>query len=95
MSSTNKKPLLIETRTPWRTILFYQAYYAVVTENLGNISITTEQLTDFPSLIKQLNEQAYERVSPPPNKLVALANYGDVGNGTLEKFWGIEMEVIS
>jgi hypothetical protein len=77
----------LKLQRPGELFFFYQADHVVVTESLAKILITTEQFTGFPSLIKQLNDQGYEKVGQLPNELVTLAKYKGVGKGTLEKFF--------
>jgi len=77
----------LKLERPGELFFFYQADHVVVTENLANLPITTEQFTGFPSLIQQLSEQGYHTVGQLPNELVTLAKHKNVGKGTLEKFF--------
>lgn len=72
---------------PGELFFFHKADYVVVTEQLANQPITTETFTGFPSFIKQLNEQGFEKVGQLPSELATLAKYKGVGKGTLEKFF--------
>lgn len=77
----------LKVRRPGELFFFYKTDYVVVTEHLENIELTTENFTGFPSFIKQLNEQGFEKVGQLPSELVTLAKYKGVGKGTLEKFF--------
>jgi hypothetical protein len=70
---------------PGELFFFYKADHIVVTEKLSNISLTTSEFTGIPSLLRQLNDDQIETVGQLPKELVILANYENVGVGTVER----------
>jgi hypothetical protein len=66
---------------------FYKADYIVVTEELSKVSLTADEFTGIPSLLRQLNEDEMETVGQLPKELVILAKYENVGIGTVEKLF--------
>lgn len=59
--------------------LFYKAEHIILTEDLKNIPLTTEEFKGIPSLIRQLNEDGIETVGQLPKELVILGKYKNVG----------------
>lgn len=72
---------------PGELFFFYQDEHVVVTDELATMVITTEAFTGFPSFIKQLHEQGFERIGQLPYDLATLGKYRGVGKGTIEKFF--------
>lgn len=66
---------------------FYKANHIIVTEELSKVSLTAEEFTGIPSLLRQLNEDQIETVGQLPKELVILAKYENVGVGTVEKLF--------
>ena len=66
---------------------FYKADNIIVTEELSKISLTADEFTGIPSLLRQLNEDQIETVGQLPKELVILAKYANVGIGTVEKLF--------
>ena len=72
---------------PGELFFFYKADYIIVTEELSKISLTADEFTGIPSLLRQLNEDQIETVGQLPKELVILAKYANVGIGTVEKLF--------
>ena len=72
---------------PGELFFFYKADYIIVTEELSKISLTADEFTGIPSLLRQLNEDQIETVGQLPKELVILAKYANVGVGTVEKLF--------
>ena len=66
---------------------FYKASHIVVTEELKKVTLTAEEFTGIPSLLRQLNEDQIYTVGQLPMELVILAKYDNVGVGTVEKLF--------
>ncbi|WNF24899.1 DUF4145 domain-containing protein [Mesobacillus jeotgali] len=66
---------------------FYKASHIVVTEELKKVSLTADEFTGIPSLLRQLNEDQIYTVGQLPMELVILAKYDNVGVGTVEKLF--------
>ncbi|WP_243449945.1 DUF4145 domain-containing protein [Neobacillus terrae] len=66
---------------------FYKADNIVVTEELSKVSLTADEFTGIPGLLRQLNENQIKTVGQLPNELVTLAKYDNVGVGTIEKLF--------
>jgi hypothetical protein len=72
---------------PGELFFFYKKNHIVVTEELSKVSLTSEEFTGIPSLLRQLNEDEMETVGQLPKELVILAKYENVGIGTVEKLF--------
>ncbi|WP_018753728.1 DUF4145 domain-containing protein [Paenibacillus sanguinis] len=81
----NRRKLMMER--PGELFFFFKDDYIVVTEELSQIQLNTEQFTGFPNLLKQLNEDQMTRVEHLPRELVILAKYKNVGISTVEKLF--------
>ncbi|WP_449540379.1 DUF4145 domain-containing protein [Ferdinandcohnia sp. Marseille-Q9671] len=64
---------------PGELFLFYKADYIILTDALKDITLTKEEFTGIPSLIKQLNEDGIHTVGQLPKELVILGKYKNVG----------------
>jgi len=64
---------------PGELLLFYKADYMILTDTLKKITLTKEEFTGIPSLIKQLNEDGIHTVGQLPKELVILGKYKNVG----------------
>lgn len=80
-----RRKILIER--PGELFLFYKAKYVVITKELGDIELTTDNFHSIPSLIKQLNKDEINTVGQLPKELVILGKYENVGVGTVEKLF--------
>lgn len=65
------------------TLLFYKADYIILTEALGEITLTKENFPGLTSLINSLQEQAFTKVADLPKELVLLGKYRNVGETAL------------
>ncbi|WP_074433021.1 DUF4145 domain-containing protein [Neobacillus dielmonensis] len=72
---------------PGELFFFYKADRIVVTEELANVGLTSEEFTGIPSLLRQLNGDGKVIVGHLPQELVVLAKYENVGVGTVEKLF--------
>ncbi|MBM7702916.1 DUF4145 domain-containing protein [Metabacillus iocasae] len=72
---------------PGELFFFYKDDHIVVTEQLSQIPLTTEEFSGMPNLLRQLNESGIETVGQLPKELVILAKYASVGVGTVEKLF--------
>ncbi|GIO36568.1 hypothetical protein J41TS12_14290 [Paenibacillus antibioticophila] len=81
----NRRRLMLER--PGELFFFFKDDYIVVTEELSQILLNTEEFTGFPNLLKQLNEDQMTRVEHLPKELVILAKYNNVGISTVEKLF--------
>ena len=72
---------------PRELFFFYKADYTIVTEELSKISLTADEFTGIPSLLRQLNEDQIETVGQLPKELVILVKCANVGVGTVEKLF--------
>jgi hypothetical protein len=72
---------------PGELFFFYKSDHLVVTEELSNVTLTADEFTGIPSLLRQLNEDEMETVGQLPKELVILAKYENVGIGTVEKLF--------
>jgi len=66
---------------------FYKENYVVVTEELSETPLTSEEFHSIPSLLRQLNDNEIWTVGQLPKELVILAKYDNVGVGTVEKLF--------
>jgi hypothetical protein len=72
---------------PGELFLFYKAEYVVVTNELRDIELTTENFHSVPSLIKQLKNSEINTVGQLPKELVILGKYENVGVNTVEQLF--------
>jgi hypothetical protein len=72
---------------PGELFFFYKDDHIVVTEELSKVTLTANEFTGIPSLLRQLNEDEMETVGQLPKELVILAKYENVGIGTVEKLF--------
>lgn len=77
----------ITLERPGELFLFFQTKFVIVTEELANTPITSENFSGIPSLIRQLKEDQIETIGQLPSELVILAKYENVGIGTVEKLF--------
>ncbi|MBE4908484.1 DUF4145 domain-containing protein [Bacillus luteolus] len=67
--------------------LFYKAEHFILTEELKQVPLTTEEFKGVPSLIKQLNEEQIYKVGQLPMELVILGKYKNVGVVNIGRFF--------
>lgn len=72
---------------PGELFLFHKLSEIVVTDNLGDIDINTENFTGMPGLIDQLNEDGIYKIRQLPKELLILGKYKRVGKGRVESFF--------
>ncbi|HHY21268.1 MAG TPA: DUF4145 domain-containing protein [Bacilli bacterium] len=72
---------------PGELFFFFKDDYIIVTEELSQVRLTTEQFTGIPAFLRQLNADQIEYVGQLPRELVILAKYERVGIGTVEKLF--------
>ncbi|WP_404430971.1 DUF4145 domain-containing protein [Sutcliffiella horikoshii] len=77
----------IENNRRGELLFFYKTDFIVVTEELSKISLTTQEFSGIPSLIKQLNQNEIYTVGQLPKELVSLAKYKNVGTLTIENLF--------
>lgn len=81
-----RRKKLINSR-PGELFLFFKSSEIVVTDDLGNVDISTENFTGMPGLIEQLNEDGIYKVRDLPKELLILGKYHRVGKGRVESFF--------
>ncbi|WP_251553681.1 DUF4145 domain-containing protein [Neobacillus muris] len=86
MEEEKARRLLILDR-PGELFFFYKSERIVVTEELANVKLTSDEFTGIPGLLRQLNEDGINSVGQLPQELVILAKYENVGVGTVEKLF--------
>ena len=68
-------------------LIFFNTDYIILTEQLSDISLSEDNFTGIPNLLKQLQKDHIDKVGQLPKELVILAKYERVGIGTLEKLF--------
>lgn len=80
-----RRRIIIER--PDELFLFYKDQYVVLTNELAQIELTSDNFSSIPSLIKQLKRDNIKTVGQLPKELVVLGKYDNVGVGTVEKMF--------
>jgi hypothetical protein len=77
----------IKVQRQGELFLFYKADHIILTEDLKNVPLTTDEFKGVPSLIKQLNEEQIYKVGQLPAELVILGKYKNVGVVNIGRFF--------
>lgn len=77
---------LMQSR-PGELFLFYDSNEIIVTEDLGDNDISTENFTGMPNLIVQLNDDGILKVKDLPKELLIIGKYKNVGKGRVKSFF--------
>lgn len=80
-----RRRLLVER--PGELFYFFKDRHIVITKELAEVPLSTEEFTGIPSLIRQLNDVGKTIVADLPRELVTLAKYKNAGIGTIEKLF--------
>ena len=80
-----RRKLIVER--PGELFYFFKERHIVITKELAEIPLSTDEFTGIPSLIRQLNDVGKTKVEHLPRELVTLAKYKNAGIGTIEKLF--------
>lgn len=68
-------------------LLFYKSDFVILTEALGNLTLTKDNFPGQTSLLNSLQEQGFLHVKDFPKELVLLGKYRNVGETALENLF--------